>query len=127
MATVTPSVGPELTKETSLNKGPIASVNLPAALSEDLRHDAVLLRAQKKVDRRLLVWLCVLHFLMKFAQNNIANAAIMNLEQGTGIKKQLGNLTSSQWAWVISIFWYGRQSQKWLEMILTSQVPLHVV
>lgn len=30
----------------------------------------------------------------------------MNLEQGTGIKKQLGNLSSSQWAWALSIFYY---------------------
>ena len=80
-------------------------MNLAASLSDDARNDAVLLRAHKKVDRRLLVWLGVLFFLMKFAQNNISNAAIMNLEQGTGIKAQLGKLTSSQWAWVISIFW----------------------
>ncbi|KAJ5625575.1 high-affinity nicotinic acid transporter [Penicillium lagena] len=30
----------------------------------------------------------------------------MNLEQGTGIEKQLGNLNSQQWAWVLSIFYY---------------------
>jgi MFS family permease len=30
----------------------------------------------------------------------------MNLEEGAGIKKQLGNLSSSQWAWALSIFWY---------------------
>jgi MFS family permease len=38
--------------------------------------------------------------------SNISNTAIMNLEQGTGIKKQLGNLSSSQWAWALSIFYY---------------------
>lgn len=30
----------------------------------------------------------------------------INIEQGTGIKKQLGNLTSSQWAQILSIFYY---------------------
>jgi len=32
--------------------------------------------------------------------------ASTDLEQGTGIKKQLGNLSSSQWAWALSIFYY---------------------
>jgi MFS family permease len=29
-----------------------------------------------------------------------------DLEQGTDIKKQLGNLSSSQWAWALSVFYY---------------------
>lgn len=36
---------------------------------------------------------------------NYSNAAIINLEQGTGIKKQLG-FSPSQWAWTLSIFSY---------------------
>jgi hypothetical protein len=36
---------------------------------------------------------------------NYSNAAIINLEQGTGIKKQIG-LSPSQWAWTLSIFSY---------------------
>lgn len=30
----------------------------------------------------------------------------MNLEEGDGIKRQVGNLTSSQWAWILSAFAY---------------------
>ncbi|OHW98871.1 high-affinity nicotinic acid transporter [Colletotrichum incanum] len=36
---------------------------------------------------------------------NYSNAAIINLEAGTGIKEQLG-FTPSQWAWTLSIFSY---------------------
>ncbi|KAI0470106.1 MFS general substrate transporter [Xylariaceae sp. FL0804] len=36
---------------------------------------------------------------------NYSNAAIINLEHGTGIKKQLG-LNPDQWAWTLSIFSY---------------------
>ncbi|KJR89276.1 uncharacterized protein SPSK_06201 [Sporothrix schenckii 1099-18] len=36
---------------------------------------------------------------------NYSNAAIINLEAGTGIKKEL-NLDPSQWAWTLSIFSY---------------------
>lgn len=43
---------------------------------------------------------------MRIHVSNISNTAIINLEQGDGIKKQLGNLTSGQWAWVLSIFYY---------------------
>lgn len=43
---------------------------------------------------------------MRIHVSNISNTAIINLEQGTGIKKQLGNLSSQQWAWVLSIFYY---------------------
>ncbi|EXJ77325.1 hypothetical protein A1O3_09551 [Capronia epimyces CBS 606.96] len=106
MAAEIPAEGPELTKEVGPNKGAIPSVVLAAKLDDDVRNNPVLLRALKKVDRRLLVWLAVLHFVFKFAETNISNAAIMNLEQKTDIRRQLGHLTSSQWAWCISIFWY---------------------
>ncbi|KAF6804863.1 high-affinity nicotinic acid transporter [Colletotrichum sojae] len=43
---------------------------------------------------------------MRIHVSNISNAAIINLEQGTGIRKQLGDLSSSQWAWALSIFYY---------------------
>lgn len=36
---------------------------------------------------------------------NYSNAAIINLEHGTGIKKQLG-FSPAQWAWTLSIFSY---------------------
>jgi len=60
----------------------------------------------RKVDLRLLLWYSFVYLIMRIHVSNITNTAIINLEQGTGIKKQLGNLSSSQWAWVLSIFYY---------------------
>jgi len=62
--------------------------------------------AHRKVDKRLLIWYAFVYLIMRIHVSNISNAAIINLEQGTGIKKQLGNLSSSQWAWTLSIFYY---------------------
>lgn len=62
--------------------------------------------AHRKVDKRLLFWYSFVYLIMRIHVSNIANAAIINLEEGTGIKKQLGNLTSQQWALALSIFYY---------------------
>jgi MFS family permease len=62
--------------------------------------------AHRKADIRLLCWYAFVFLIMRMNVNNISNTAIMNLEQGTSIKKELGNLSSSQWAWALSIFWY---------------------
>ncbi|KAJ0312245.1 hypothetical protein COL516b_001319 [Colletotrichum fioriniae] len=62
--------------------------------------------AHRKVDKRLLLWYSFVYLIMRIHVSNISNAAIINLEQGTGIKKQLGNLSSSEWAWALSIFYY---------------------
>ncbi|OHE98162.1 high-affinity nicotinic acid transporter [Colletotrichum orchidophilum] len=62
--------------------------------------------AHRKVDKRLLLWYSFVYLIMRIHVSNISNAAIINLEQGTGIKKQLGNLSSSEWAWTLSIFYY---------------------
>jgi MFS family permease len=43
---------------------------------------------------------------MRMNVSNITNTAILNLETGTDIRHQLGNLSSSEWAWTLSIFWY---------------------
>jgi hypothetical protein len=74
--------------------------------SSDLPSKAVLEAAHRKVDKRLLCWYAIVYLLMRINVSNISNTAIMNLEQGTGIKKQLGHLSSSQWAWALSIFYY---------------------
>lgn len=63
-------------------------------------------RARRKVDKHLLIWYAFVYLIMRIHVSNITNTAIINLEEGTGIKKQLGNLTSSQWAWALSIFYY---------------------
>ncbi|KAJ5818726.1 high-affinity nicotinic acid transporter [Penicillium riverlandense] len=61
---------------------------------------------RKKADRNILIWYSFVYLVMRVHVSNISNSAIMNLEQGTGIEKQLGNLNSQQWAWVLSIFYY---------------------
>lgn len=70
------------------------------------RNSPALTSAHKKLDRRLILWYAIVYLVMRIHVSNISNTAIINLEQGDGIKKQLGNLTSQQWAWVLSIFYY---------------------
>lgn len=62
--------------------------------------------AHRKVDSRLVLWYSFVYLIMRIHVSNISNTAIINLEEGDGIKAQLGNLTSQQWAWVLSIFYY---------------------
>jgi hypothetical protein len=86
------------------------SKETPDAVSSEASSDTpsgnILRAAHRKVDTRLLFWYAFVFLIMRMNVNNISNTAIMNLEQGTGIKKQLGDLSSSQWAWALSIFWY---------------------
>ena len=60
--------------------------------------------AHKKVDHRLLIWYCFVYLILRVDAVNITNTAIMNVETGHGIYKELGGITSQQWAWAISIF-----------------------
>lgn len=62
--------------------------------------------AHHKIDRRLVLWYSLVYLIMRIHVSNISNTAIINLEEGDGIKAQLGNLSSQQWAWVLSIFYY---------------------
>ncbi|KAH7379627.1 major facilitator superfamily domain-containing protein [Pyrenochaeta sp. MPI-SDFR-AT-0127] len=81
--------------------------NVPdSEVSSTTPSEATLKDAHRKVDKRLLCWYAFVYLIMRIHVSNISNTAIMNLEQGTGIKKQLGNLSSSQWAWALSIFYY---------------------
>lgn len=68
--------------------------------------EGTLTTAHRKVDKRLLCWYAFVFLIMRIHVSNTSNTAIMNLEQGTGIKKQLGNLSSAQRAWALSIFYY---------------------
>jgi len=61
---------------------------------------------RRKVDIKILLWYSFVYLIMRIHVSNVTNTAIINLEQGDGIKKQLGIVTSAQWAWVISIFYY---------------------
>lgn len=64
---------------------------------------------EKSVMRKIDFWLVGFYSLVYVFRvidsANYSNAAIINLENGTGIKKQLG-LSPSQWAWTLSIFSY---------------------
>ncbi|EPE24755.1 MFS general substrate transporter [Glarea lozoyensis ATCC 20868] len=72
----------------------------------DEHEQLILKNARRKVDKRLLIWYSFVYLIMRIHVSNITNTAIINIEQGTGIKKQLGNLTSQQWAWALSVFYY---------------------
>lgn len=64
---------------------------------------------EKKLIRKIDIWLVGFYSLVYIFRvidsSNYSNAAIINLEHGTGIKKQLG-FSPSQWAWTLSIFSY---------------------
>ncbi|KAK0462575.1 high-affinity nicotinic acid transporter [Desarmillaria tabescens] len=57
------------------------------------------------IDIRIIPWLCITYLVMRIDINNISNAAIINIEQGHGIKKQL-HLSTQDWNWVVSCFFY---------------------
>ncbi|CAN9180334.1 unnamed protein product [Alternaria alternata] len=83
----------------------IGHVQPPETLKTQCADDA-LQEAHRKVDARMLYWYAFVFLVMRMNVNNISNTAILNKEEGTDIRKQLGNLSSSQWAWALSIFWY---------------------
>lgn len=60
---------------------------------------------QRKVDLRILLWYSFIYLIMRINVSNITNTAIMNETQGDDIRQQL-HLSSQQWAWVLSIFYY---------------------
>ncbi|KAJ3915429.1 major facilitator superfamily domain-containing protein [Lentinula edodes] len=62
-------------------------------------------KIHRKIDKRILPWLCITYLVMRIDVNNISNAAILNEEQGDDIKTQL-KLTAQNWAWAIACFYY---------------------
>lgn len=62
-------------------------------------------RYLRKVDAWLVGFYSLVYIFRVIDSANYSNAAIINLENGTGIKKQLG-FTPSQWSWTLSIFSY---------------------
>ncbi|PSN74162.1 MFS general substrate transporter [Corynespora cassiicola Philippines] len=92
-----------------VEKNPSAPEVNSSSAESDIRSDdakTILKIAHRKVDKRLLLWYAFVYLIMRIHVSNISNTAIMNLEEGTGIRKQLGNLSSAQWAWALSIFYY---------------------
>lgn len=59
----------------------------------------------KKIDFWLVGYYSLVYIFRVIDSSNYSNAAIINLENGTGIKKQL-HLDPNQWAWTLSIFSY---------------------
>ena len=80
-----------------------------AALASDqesaMHNRALEKRVMWKIDRWLVLFYSIVYVVRVIDSSNYANAAIINLENGTGIKKDLG-VTPSQWAWSQSIFSY---------------------
>lgn len=62
-------------------------------------------KLMRKIDWWLVGFYSLVYVFRVIDSANYSNAAIINLEAGTGIKKQLG-FTPSQWAWTLSIFSY---------------------
>ncbi|KAL2272910.1 hypothetical protein FJTKL_05729 [Diaporthe vaccinii] len=82
----------------------------PDALSDlnepDSQPDVTLEKGYlRKVDAWLVGFYSLVYIFRVIDSANYSNAAIINLENGTGIKKQLG-FTPSQWSWTLSIFSY---------------------
>ncbi|KAJ4361401.1 hypothetical protein N0V95_001914 [Ascochyta clinopodiicola] len=91
--------------EDLMQKEPL-SVSESQQTADHFRSAVNLKAAQRKVDKRLLCWYAFVLLFMRTNMINISNTAIMNLEEGNGIKKELGGLSSSEWAWALSIFYY---------------------
>ncbi|KAL2787659.1 major facilitator superfamily domain-containing protein [Aspergillus keveii] len=62
-------------------------------------------RAMRKVDIWLVGFYSLVYIFRVIDSSNYANAAIINLEEGNGIKAELG-FSPSQWSWSQSIFSY---------------------
>lgn len=73
--------------------------------SESDYDDAFKKKALWKIDVWLVGFYSLVYIWRVIDSSNYSNAAIINLEHGTGIKKEL-NLDPSQWAWTLSIFSY---------------------
>lgn len=91
-----------------------AGVETPPAIDDDGRNSIVSIsdadkelekRVLRKIDRWLVGFYSLVYIFRVIDSANYSNAAIINLENGTGIKKQLG-FSPSQWAWTLSIFSY---------------------
>lgn len=74
---------------------------------EDFKdNEAVYKRALRKLDFRVVAVIALSYIFTQINKNNISNAAILNLETNNGIKHELGDLSSGQWSWCLSAFYY---------------------
>ena len=99
--------GPSAPEEKPKLENEISDTRSASSLEHgELKSSTILKAAQRKADRRIVLWYSFVYLIMRIHVSNVTNTAIINIEEGDGIKKQLGNLTSGQWAWVLSIFYY---------------------
>ena len=75
------------------------------AIHLDDTHDKFEKRVLRKIDFWLVGFYSLVYIFRVIDSSNYSNAAIINLEHGTGIKKQL-HFSPNQWAWTLSIFSY---------------------
>ena len=87
-----------------ISDGSISTSSLSTPQLIDAESDGELRAAHRKLDYRLLFWYSFVYLIMRIDVTNVTNTAIINIEEGNGIKKELGNITSQQWAWILSIF-----------------------
>ncbi|GAD98061.1 hypothetical protein PVAR5_6749 [Paecilomyces variotii No. 5] len=85
---------------------PSPATSVPSIEDGDNKYNARLRkRTFRKVDFWLVGFYSLVYIFRVIDSSNYANAAIINLEAGTGIKKQLG-FDASKWSWTQSIFSY---------------------
>ncbi|KAJ5811549.1 Major facilitator superfamily domain general substrate transporter [Penicillium riverlandense] len=103
MGNMTSGKGDDRVSTTSVTSSPLNEIDRENA---DIEYYAKLeKRVMRKIDFWLVGFYSVVYIFRVIDSNNYANAAIINLEAGTGIKKELG-FSPSQWSWTQSIFSY---------------------
>ncbi|KAJ6091178.1 hypothetical protein N7467_003147 [Penicillium canescens] len=98
-----PGKGGEQVNSTSINS--LRPNELDFENADIKRHAELEKRVMRKIDFWLVGFYSFVYIFRVIDSSNYSNAAIINLEAGTGIKKELG-FTPSQWAWTQSIFSY---------------------
>lgn len=74
------------------------SAYLPLTLEEETA-------AIRKIDRRLIPLLAISYFVLKTDSGNLNIMAVLNADKGHSLRQHL-HLTSGQWAWALSAFFY---------------------
>ncbi|KAL4977162.1 major facilitator superfamily domain-containing protein [Aspergillus desertorum] len=81
------------------------------------RYDAAFVKSvMRKIDFWLVGFYSFVYIFRVIDSGNYANAAIINLEEGNGIKAELG-FSPSQWSWSQSIFSYNHTS-RWMFLLI---------
>ncbi|CAG7954437.1 unnamed protein product [Penicillium salamii] len=91
------------------NDEKVVTTSIPSTPSNEIQADTYNAELEKRVMRKIDFWLVgfysVVYIFRVIDSSNYSNAAIINLENGTGIKQELG-FSPSEWSWTQSIFSY---------------------